>query len=116
MTAFKTNDGLFEWEVLPFGACNGPASMQSFIDGIFEDLRDFLVAYMDDILVHADTEGELTRRTKLVLQRLRKAGLYCKLSKCQFHVTEVKFLGFLISNGKIAMDPERVATITEWPM
>jgi hypothetical protein len=115
-TAFKTRYGLFEYKVMPFGLCNGPASFQGFIDHVLDGLIDnTLVAFFDDILIYGATREEVVKNTRECLQRFRDAGLFVKLSKCEFHATQVSFLGFLIGNGKIEMDPDRVQAIKEWP-
>jgi hypothetical protein len=115
-TAFKTRYGLFKYKVMPFGLCNGPASFQGFIDHVLDGLIDnTLVAFFDDILIYGATREEVVKNTRECLQRFRDAGLFVKLSKCEFHATQVSFLGFLIGNGKIEMDPDRVQAIKEWP-
>jgi Reverse transcriptase (RNA-dependent DNA polymerase) len=73
------------------------------------------VSFFNDILVYGNTREQVVKRTREVLQHLRKAGLFIRLHKCQFHVQEVSFLGFIISNGKVKMEPERVSAIQEWP-
>jgi hypothetical protein len=115
-TAFKTRYGLYQYNVMPFGLCNAPATFQAFVDNILAGLIDNgLVAYADDILIYGNTYEEVVSRTRECLERLRKAGLFVKLEKCQFHVRQVSFLGFTIGDGKVEMDPERVKAIQEWP-
>ena len=116
-TAFRTRYGHFEYLVMPFGLCNAPATFQSYInDALHEFLDEFCVAYLDDVLIY--TDGSLEdhiNHVRQVLQRLLDNGLYVKLEKCEFHVQETKFLGFIISPNGIAMDPDRIATIVDWP-
>ena len=69
----------------------------------------------DDILIHADTLNELRKRTKRVLDILRKEDLFLKPEKCDFEVTEVEYLGFIVRPGVIAMDPKKLAGIADWP-
>src|SRR5205809_3576745 len=98
-TAFRTQYDHFEYLVMPFG------------------LYEFCVAYLDDVLIYTDgTHEEHVQHVRQVLQRLLDHGLYAKLEKCEFHVRETKFLGFIISPDGIAMDPERIATIVDWPV
>ena len=116
-TAFCCRYGLFEYQVMPFGLCNAPGTFQHFVNDTFSDyLDDFLAAYLDDLLVYSNTLKEHKRHVRLVLKRLQAAGLHIKPQKCQFHVTEVSFLGFLISEKGIRMDPAKVAAITTWPV
>ena len=117
-TAFRTRYGHFEYLVMPFGLCNAPASFQSYInDALREYLDDFCIAYMDDVLVYSKgTLEEHVQQVRKVLQRLHERELYVKLEKCEFHVQETRFLGFIISPDGIAMDPDRIKTIVEWPV
>jgi len=70
---------------------------------------------MDDILIFAETEEELERYTNEVLQILEDNDLYLKPEKCEFNKTSMKYLGFVITPGKIEMDPIKLQGITEWP-
>ena len=117
-TAFRTRYDHFEYLVMPFGLCNAPATFQSYINDALRDfLDDFCVAYLDDVLIYTDgTHEEHVQHVRQVLQRLLDHGLYAKLEKCEFHVRETKFLGFIISPDDIAMDPERIVIIVDWPV
>ena len=116
-TAFRTRYSHFEYLVMPFGLCNASATFQSYInDALREFLDEFCIAYLDDVLIY--TDGSLDdhiNHVRQVLQRLLENGLYVKLKKCEFHVQETKFLGFIISPDGIAIDPDRIATIVDWP-
>jgi len=116
LTAFRTRQGLFEYLVMPFGLCNGPATFQSYINEALQPyLDDFVTAYLDDILIYSDSELEHVVHVKRVLQRLREHGLQVDITKCNFHTTEVKYLGLIIGTDGVRMDPEKIRTITEWP-
>jgi hypothetical protein len=117
-TAFRTRYGHFEYLVMPFGLCNAPATFQAYINDALRDyLDDFVIAYLDDVLIYSSgTLEEHIEHVRKVLIRLKERELYVKLEKCQFHVTETKFLGYIISPDGIAMDPERVKTIVDWPV
>ena len=116
-TAFRTRYGHFEYLIMPFDLCNAPATFQSYInDVLHEFLDEFCVAYLDDVLIYTDDSLEdHINHVRQVLQRLLDNGLYVKLEKCEFHVQETKFLGFIISPNDIAMDPDRIAIIVDWP-
>jgi hypothetical protein len=115
-TAFRCRYGLFEYQVMPFGLCNAPGTFQHFVNDTFSDFLDqFLAAYLDDLLIYSDSLKEHKAHVRLVLERLKSAGLYVKPEKCLFHVTEVPFLGYLISKDGIRMDPEKIASIVTWP-
>ena len=96
-TAFTTTKGLFEYTVMPLGFCNAPAVFQKMMNDIFFDMIEKgVVIYIDDILIHAETEEELTRITLEVLRRLQDHNLFIKPQKCRFKVSEVEFLGMMI--------------------
>src|SRR6266550_1569687 len=90
---------------------------QSRMDDYFRDLTDkgWLVIYMDDILIHARTKEELENRTKQVLERLKNNDLYLKPEKCKFAQREVEFLGMIVTENTIKMDPIKLAGIRDWP-
>ncbi len=115
--AFRTNRGLFEPTVMFFGLTNSPATFQAMMNEIFRELitEGFVVVYLDDILIFTETMEEHTQITKRVLQILTDNKLYLKPEKCQFHKIELDYLGHKISHDTIAMDPIKVAGVTEWP-
>ena len=116
LTAFRTRFGLFEYLVMPFGLCNGPASFQEYINNTLrEHLDKFCTAYLDDILIYSDNELEHEVHVKLILRKLREAGLQADITKCEFHVTQVPYLGLIITTEGIKMDPSKIDTIVNWP-
>src|SRR5260370_25682043 len=115
LTAFRTRFGLFETLVMPFGLTGAPATFQRYINDTLRDYLDiFCTAYLDDILIYSRTRVEHLNHVRSVLQRLREAGLFAKLEKCEFLVSETKFLGLIIGKDGIRMDPNKVNTIVEW--
>lgn len=115
LTAFLTRFGLFESLVMPFGLTGAPATFQRFInDSLREYLDQFCSAYLDDILIYSKTREEHIVHVRKVLERLRSANLFAKLSKCEFFVSETKFLGLIVGRDGFKMDPEKVKTILEW--
>ena len=100
-----------------FGMCNSPATFQSMMDSIFEDLIEgcIVIIYMDDIFLFAKNPRDLETNTKKVLQRLQENDLFLKLAKCEFSKTKVEWLGMIIEEGKISMDPGKLKGILEWP-
>ena len=116
-TAFRTRYGLYEWMVTPFGLAGGPACFQRFVNWVLRDLLDdYVVAYVDEILIYSDGSLEDHHaKVKEVFRRLQKAGLSLDVDKCEFDVTTVKYLGYIITAGKdIRMDPAKVAAIRDW--
>lgn len=115
-TAFRTRYGLFEYLVMPFGLTNAPAVFQRMMNTIFSDILDvFMVVYLDDILVFSPDLESHIEHVKIVLQRLRQYKLFAKLEKCLFHKTSISFLGYVISDGTVAMEPEKIASVSQWP-
>jgi hypothetical protein len=114
-TAFRTRYGLFEYTVMPFGLCNAPGTFQSMINDVLRDLVDpGTVVYIEDILIYSENEEEHKALVKEVLKRLKKAGLCVSLAKSKFHVVEVEYLGYHISNEGISMCQKKVSTIQDW--
>jgi hypothetical protein len=97
-TAFSTRYGLYEYLVMSFGLTNAPAYFMYLMNLVFMlELDKFVVVFIDDILVYSKNEAEHTKHLHTVLQRLRDHQLYAKLSKCEFWLREIKFLGHTIS-------------------
>jgi hypothetical protein len=115
-TAFRTRYGLFEFCVMPFGLCNAPASFQRFMNDTLRDvgLDVCVICYLDDILIFSENPDDHTRHVRAVLQQLLDAGLYVKLDKCEFNVTETTFVGYHISQQGISMEQAKVESILEW--
>lgn len=102
----------FEYTVMPFGLTNAPATFQSYIHEALKGLIDLIcVTYIDDILIFSNSYEQHVKDVRNVLERLRKASLYVKLSKCKFYTDEVNFLGYKISTHGVSIDPEKVASI-----
>jgi hypothetical protein len=111
-TTFTTRYGLYEYTVMSFGLTNAPAYFMYLMNKVFmEFLNKFVVVFIDDILVFSKTEEEHAEHLRLVLQKLREHKLYAKRSKCEFLSKEVSFLGHVVSNGGIAVDPSKVRDV-----
>lgn len=115
--AFKCTKGLFEPTVMFFGLCNSPATFQSMMNKLFQDMinEGWLVIYMDDMLLFSKDLATHRERTKKLLQRLRESDLFLKPEKCNLEVTEVEFLGMIVRPDHIAMDPTKLNGIRDWP-
>ncbi len=116
-TAFATRHGLFEYTVMPLGLCNAPAVFQQMMNEILFDLLDHgVVNYIDDILVATEDDDEKHTRLVLeVLRRLREHNLFVKPAKCKFKVRKVEFLGFIVSEDGLQMDPGKTDAVKDWP-
>jgi transposase InsO family protein len=115
LTTFRTRYGAYKFKVMPFGLTNGPATFQRFINNtLMGYLDDFCSAYIDDILIFLATQEEHEVHVRRVLERLREAGLQADLKKCEFHVTETRFLGFIIGTGGVRPDPKKLDAVRLW--
>jgi hypothetical protein len=114
-TAFSTRYGLYEFTVRSFGLTNAPAYFMNLMNKVFMEYLDrFVVVFINDILIDSKSESGHEEHLRLVLQKLRDNQLYAKYSKCKFWIDEVPFLGHIISNGGISMDPTKVKEIVAW--
>lgn len=117
-TAFTTGSGgLFHFTVMPFGLVSAPATFERLMERVLAGLPwDVCLAYLDDIIVHAESfEAEKDRLCK-VLQRLRNAGLKLSPKKCNLFQQSVKFLGHVVSGEGLSTDPEKTRAVAEWPV
>ena len=115
LTTMATRFGAFKWKVLPFRLTGGPASWQRFINNVlWEYLNKFCTAYLDNILIYSSNLREHKEHVRLVLAKLREFGIQADVDKCEFHVTETKYLGLIISTEGIKMDPAKVEAIQNW--
>jgi hypothetical protein len=114
-TAFTSRYGLYEFTVMSFGLTSAPAYFMYLMNKVFmEYLDQFVVVFIDDILVFSRSEEEHEVHLRLVLQKLREHQLYAKFSKCAFWLKEVSFLGHIITDGGIAVDPSKVRDVLNW--
>uniref|UniRef100_A0A8C5BFE2 ribonuclease H n=1 Tax=Gadus morhua TaxID=8049 RepID=A0A8C5BFE2_GADMO len=112
-TAFTTPLGLYEYNRLPQGLCNSPASFMRMMLSIFGDLNfSSLLCYLDDLLVVAPSEGEALSRLGEVFSRLRANNLKLAQKKCHFLRKSVKFLGHMVDSSGISVDQEKVRVIS----
>ena len=113
---FRTHTGVFIPRVMQFGMMNSPAVFQRAMNQLFEDLNhQGVLIYLDDIIIYAETRERLWELTRVVLERLRKADFYLKPEKCFFNLTELDYLGFVVSREGLKMDPYKVKAVQEWP-
>lgn len=114
-TAFRTRYGHFEFLLMPFGLTNSLAAFMDLMNRVFKPYLDkFVVVFIDDILVYSKTCEEHVEHLTIVLQILRDHQLYAKREKCDFWMTEVKFLWHLISQDGITVDPVKIDSIIQW--
>ena len=113
---FITPYGLYEPLVMFFGQCSSLPTFQAFMSPAFGDMimEGWLIIYMDDVLIFAETEEECQEQTKRVLERMQEEDLHLKLTKCTFDQMEVEYLGLVVKNGEVHMDPTKLKAICNW--
>ena len=112
---FKTRYEHFEFTVMPFGLTNAPAIFMDLMHRVFQPYLDqFVMAFVKDILIYSQSEEEHEDHLRVVLQFLRDHQLYSKFSKCEFWLTEVRFLGHVVLASSMSMDPEKVEAVMSW--
>ncbi|KAL0442643.1 UNVERIFIED_CONTAM: Retrovirus-related Pol polyprotein from transposon [Sesamum latifolium] len=110
-----TSYGAFEFFVMPFGLTNAPATFSTMMNQILQGFLDeFVVVYLDDIIIYSRTLVEHVEHLRQVLARLREYELYAKVLKCSFAQETISFLGHIVDRGRIRMDPKKVQAIEEW--
>ena len=114
-TAFRTQYGHYEFLVMPFGLTNAPAAFIDLMNRVFRPYVDqFVVVFIDDILVYSNDQESHDTHLRVVLETLRKEQLYAKLSKCEFWRNEGSFLGHIVSKEGIRVDPKKIEVVIEW--
>ncbi|GKB07573.1 putative reverse transcriptase domain-containing protein [Tanacetum coccineum] len=108
-TAFRTRYGHFEFTVMPFGLTNAPAVFMDLMNRVCKPYLDkFVIVFIDDILIYSKSKEEHEVHLRLVLELLKKEKLYAKFSKCEFWLQEVHFLGHVVNQNGIHVDPSKI--------
>ena len=116
-TAFRTRFGHYEYLVMPFGLTNAPATFMMLMNDILRPfMGQFVVDFIDDVLVYSKNIIEHESHLRSVFQQLREIGLYANKDKTCLCMTEVEYLGHIVSAQGISMDPKKVSVILAWPM
>ncbi|KAJ0956109.1 putative nucleotidyltransferase, Ribonuclease H [Helianthus annuus] len=114
-TAFRTRYGHHEFLVMPFGLTNAPAVFMDLMNRVCKPyLDDFVIVFIDDILIYSKNKEDHERHLRLILELLRREQLYAKFSKCDFWIREVHFLGHIVNEVGIHVDPAKVEAIRNW--
>ncbi|WVZ96210.1 LOW QUALITY PROTEIN: hypothetical protein U9M48_041877, partial [Paspalum notatum var. saurae] len=115
-TAFKTHHGHYQFKVMPFGLTNAPATFQCIMNEVLSPfLRKFVLVFLDDILIYSKSLEDHLKHLSLVLDKLKEHQFYLKHSKCSFGQTSMEYLGHVISEEGVAIDPQKTAAMVNWP-
>ncbi|GJZ70114.1 putative reverse transcriptase domain-containing protein [Tanacetum coccineum] len=114
-TAFRTRYGHYEFQVMPFGLTNAPAVFMDLMNRVCKPYLDkFMIVFIDDILIYSKNKKEHEGHLKLILRLLKKEKLFAKFSKCEFWLSKVKFLGYVIDSEGIHVDPAKIESVKDW--
>ncbi|XP_037831815.1 uncharacterized protein LOC119617061 isoform X2 [Kryptolebias marmoratus] len=116
LTAFRTPWGLFQFKVMPFGLHGAPATFQRLMDQVLSDMSDFAAAYLDDIVIFSSTWEDHLKHLEKMLERLQSAGLTINPAKCAIAKDETEYLGFVIGNGVIKPQINKITAIESCPL
>uniref|UniRef100_A0A669D8G6 ribonuclease H n=1 Tax=Oreochromis niloticus TaxID=8128 RepID=A0A669D8G6_ORENI len=116
-TAFTTPVGLFEFERMPFGLCNAPATFQRLMQHCLSgQIAESLLVYLDDIIIYSPDFSSHLQHLDEVFQRLWRHGLKLQPNKCKFLQQEVKFLGHVVDKCGVRPDPDKISAVMDWPV
>lgn len=111
-TAIICSKGLYEYNVMPFGLNNAPATFQRMMDKLLgEYLNEFVVVYIDDIMIYSDTFEDHVKHIRMVLEKIKRANLILKLKKCKFGDRNIEFLGHVVGRDGLRPNPKKIEAI-----
>ncbi|KAI3724789.1 hypothetical protein L1987_64555 [Smallanthus sonchifolius] len=114
-TAFRTRYGHYEFMVMPFGLTNAPAVFMNLMNRVCKPYLDqFVIVFIDDILIYSKNKEEHEEHLRLILELLKREQLYAKFSNCEFWIREVQFLGHVVNEKGIHVDPSKIEAIKNW--
>ncbi|KAF8689596.1 hypothetical protein RHS03_09089, partial [Rhizoctonia solani] len=116
-TVFCTNYGLYRSLIMTFGLTNAPAAFQHLMNKLFKDLLDVCTTiYLDDIVIYSKDDASHIQHVHKVLKHLMENQLFCKASKCMFHVTLAEYLGIIVLDKGFSLDKLKIQAVLEWPI
>ena len=114
-TTFTSKYGTYEYLVMPFGLCNAPATFQRWINRTLQWFIDrCCIVYLDDVLIYSDSLEQHRQDVRTIINAIYQSGMRLEPSKCEFHQTEMEYLGCIISQNGIKVDPIKTKAIRTW--
>ena len=114
-TAFRTRYGHYEFLVMPFGLTNAPEVFMDLMNRVFKPYLDqFVFVFIDNIVIFSRSSEDHDKHLQIILKILKEKELYAKLSKCEFWLDEVDFLGHVVSTEGVKVDPSKIQAVVEW--
>lgn len=115
-TTFRTHEGHYEFLVMPFGLMNAPSTFQGLMNEVFRPmLRKWVLVFFDDILVYIKDCDSHLKHLEAVLQLLQRHRLTANRKKCNFVQSSVEYLGHLISEKGVVVNPAKISSVKDWP-
>ena len=115
-TSFVTEFGQYEFTVVPFGIRFASGLCNRIINNVLGECKSFITSFVDDLMIYSDTYEQHLEHINTVLNKLFSAGITLNKNKCKFAFNRVKFLGFIVGNGKVSPDPAKISAIREFPI
>jgi hypothetical protein len=113
--SFRTRYGHYDFMVVPFGLTNAPATFMCLMNNVLGKFLDkFVLVFIDDILIYSKNREEHEEHLRLMLQVLREHQLYAKFNKCDFFQKKIHYLGHVLFEEGVAVDPNKIRSIMEW--
>jgi hypothetical protein len=112
---FKTKYDTYKYLIMSFELINVSSTFQNFMnDTLMKYLNEFVITYLDDILMYSNSKKDHVQHVRKILQRLREANIQINVNKCEFHKIETKFLEMIVDRDDVRMNSETIKAIVEW--
>ncbi len=114
LTTFRTKYDIYKYLIMSFELINDSFIFQNFMNDILMNyLNEFVITYVNNIIVYSNSKKKHIQHVRKILQRLREANIQADVNKCEFHITETKFLKMIMNRDDIKMNFEKMKAIVE---